>query len=478
MSEHILLLLHPRTIGYLDNLTTMFKAALGDLGFTTQISYEIPAGFNGRALIVGSGHLFSEFELSGLSNDLIIFNTENSRSHWITDEYRRILNRFVAWDYSEENAADLSKQVGREIYYLKMFYVEEQTRIVHSAEKSIDVLFYGEVHERRLKVLEGLRNRGLAVEFVRGVFGADLDELISRSKVVLNMHYFEPGRLEMIRIFDLLANRVAVVSELNADERINPDLKDAIVAAPYDQLIDVAESLVRTTGKVESVAAAGFEAFRKREAKKILGDAIAWSAQPRLPKHVIVGSGKSYDQGKLNIDVNEKWHPDIVASISDVDLLCREFSSRRFGNVRLTSGSFDSISASHVLEHIEDLVMAMTNCITLLAPEGLFYISVPYDLSYGAWQDPTHVRAMNERSWLYYCEWYWYIGWTEARFDLVKLSYTYSDLGNELAARGLSHEEILRTPRAVDEMHAVLKKRLLTEPERSYGETVRGDARA
>ena len=68
MSEHILLLLHPRTIGYLDNLTTMFKAALGDLGFTTQISYEIPAGFNGRALIIGSGHLFSESELSGLSD--------------------------------------------------------------------------------------------------------------------------------------------------------------------------------------------------------------------------------------------------------------------------------------------------------------------------------------------------------------------------------------------------------------------------
>ena len=59
------------------------------------------------------------------------------------------------------------------------------------------------------------------------------DELISRSKVVLNMHYFEPGQLGSIRIFDLLANGVAVVSELNADQQINPDLKDAIVAAPY-----------------------------------------------------------------------------------------------------------------------------------------------------------------------------------------------------------------------------------------------------
>ena len=42
MSEHILLLLHPRTIGYLDNLTTMFKAALGDLGFKHRSRMKFP----------------------------------------------------------------------------------------------------------------------------------------------------------------------------------------------------------------------------------------------------------------------------------------------------------------------------------------------------------------------------------------------------------------------------------------------------
>jgi len=43
----------------------------------------------------------------------------------------------------------------------------------------------------------------------------------------------------------------------------------------------------------------------------------------------------------------------------------------------------------------------MTNCLKLLRVGGVFKILVPYDLSYGAWQDPTHIRAFNERSWLY-----------------------------------------------------------------------------
>jgi hypothetical protein len=120
----------------------------------------------------------------------------------------------------------------------------------------------------------------------------------------------------------------------------------------------------------------------------------------------------------------------------------------------------------------------MANVLDLLTDGGTFHVAVPYDLSYGAWQDPTHVRAFNERSWLYYCEWYWYLGWDESRFDLISTNFIYSDLGHALSARGISKDEILRTPRAVDEMHVVLRKRALTDQERAHGRAMRGDARA
>jgi hypothetical protein len=93
-------------------------------------------------------------------------------------------------------------------------------------------------------------------------------------------------------------------------------------------------------------------------------------------------------------------------------------------------------------------------------------VGVPYDMSYGAWQDPTHVRAFNERSWLYYTDWHWYLGWTEARFDLQSLEMVLSPLGQRLA-QSMPAEDVHRQPRAVDSMKAVLVKRRLTEEERA-----------
>ncbi len=96
-------------------------------------------------------------------------------------------------------------------------------------------------------------------------------------------------------------------------------------------------------------------------------------------------------------------------------------------------------------------------------------ISVPYDLSYGAWQDPTHVRAFNERSWLYYTAWHWDLGWLEARFDLESLNMIYSPYGVELT-KELPAEEVYRRPRAVDAMEVVLIKRSLGEAEHAEAE--------
>lgn len=138
---------------------------------------------------------------------------------------------------------------------------------------------------------------------------------------------------------------------------------------------------------------------------------------------------------------------------------------------------FGEIVASHVLEHIRDLPAAMTSFLRLLKPGGLLRVAVPYDLSYGAWQDPMHVRAFNERSWVYYTEWYWYLGWAEHRFEVADLSYMLSPVGREAHERGVSFEEILRMPRAVDEMRAVLRKIFLSDEEVREGARLRGEAR-
>lgn len=165
-----------------------------------------------------------------------------------------------------------------------------------------------------------------------------------------------------------------------------------------------------------------------------------------------LGSGKDWREDCINADIQRRVKSDWCLDIQEVNW--GDVLITRKGEFKVEHGMFDVILANDVLEHLPDLVKAMTNCKDLLKDGGEMRIHVPYDLSYGAWQDPTHVRAFNEKSWLYYTDWHWYLGW-EDRFHMTRLEFTLSKVGESLK---LPQDEILRTPRAVDSMYVILQK--------------------
>jgi hypothetical protein len=65
-------------------------------------------------------------------------------------------------------------------------------------------------------------------------------------------------------------------------------------------------------------------------------------------------------------------------------------------------------------------------------------------------------------SWTYYTDWFWYLGWRDARFEVEEASFLPSPIGVELQRQGVPDEEIRRRPRAIDYMRVVLRKRRLT----------------
>jgi len=83
--------------------------------------------------------------------------------------------------------------------YVPIGYVPELTRIAPAAE-DIDVLFYGASYERRYAVLRDLHDRGLRVKWLSGVYGASRDAWIARSKIVLNIHYWDAKIFEKVRL--------------------------------------------------------------------------------------------------------------------------------------------------------------------------------------------------------------------------------------------------------------------------------------
>jgi hypothetical protein len=189
----------------------------------------------------------------------------------------------------------------------------------------------------------------------------------------------------------------------------------------------------------------------------------------QVPTTLHVGSGKNFQPGWLNLDVDPRWRPDFVFDLNrplpaDGQLTV---STRRFGDVTLGAGSFQEVVAQDVLEHIQELPTAMTTLLHWLQIGGVLKVAVPYELSLGAWCDPTHVRAFNERSFDYFTKWSWYLGWRTHHFGLRKMEFIASPFGQELTAQGRSLEEVLRTPRAVDQIYVELEKRPLDEAGRA-----------
>jgi hypothetical protein len=62
------------------------------------------------------------------------------------------------------------------------------------------------------------------------------------------------------------------------------------------------------------------------------------------------------------------------------------------------------VHCSHFVEHVPDLIGFMNEMWRVMADGARATLIHPYQHSNRAWQDPTHVRALNEVSWQYYDE--------------------------------------------------------------------------
>jgi len=139
---------------------------------------------------------------------------------------RLIQHSFVTFDYSHVNLkyypAFLQNQNKVRVLIPPILNIHENSMLIKklnaSEEGSIDVLFYGSPNSRRNIILgklkTSLERRGYYITGVNGMFGKDLIDIISKSKVVLNVHFYENSIFENERVHSALRfPRVRVVSE-------------------------------------------------------------------------------------------------------------------------------------------------------------------------------------------------------------------------------------------------------------------------
>lgn len=185
-----------------------------------------------------------------------------------------IFQRHRVWDYSKQNAIALNSLGVKVDQIVPIGYVKELTRIQHAPKRDIDVLFFGSMNSRRKQIIDRMRAAGLQVISAFGVYGKQRDELISRAKLVLNVHYYDAKVLEIVRISYLLANRCAVLSEYSSNPADDTSLIGGVAFTDYHHLVQRARELIASPAERKRLARQGFKIMSGRNAGNYLKTAL------------------------------------------------------------------------------------------------------------------------------------------------------------------------------------------------------------
>lgn len=237
--------------------------SLRDLGYDTTMKFNGVA--SDRINILIGCHLLNPQLTNKFPRSTIILNTEQIHSDdtpWNSNIFEWV-KHFEVWDYSTRNIEKLKTLGVSNTKHLRIGFQKELQRIKKAPVQDIDVLFYGSGNERRNKILEALKVKGLNVKVLFGVYGTDRDHFIGRSKIVLNHHFYKSQIFEIVRVFYLLHNEIAVVAEVNETTYIEHFWKDAVPGAPYDNLVDLIFHLLNDQPLRQAAAKNGLEKLKK-----------------------------------------------------------------------------------------------------------------------------------------------------------------------------------------------------------------------
>jgi len=161
-----------------------------------------------------------------------------------------------------------------------------------------------------------------------------------------------------------------------------------------------------------------------------------------------LASGQSPAPGFKSVDIDPQLEPDYCINLWDYPW-------------PMDDDSVDAVRCSHFVEHVPDLIGFMNELHRVMRNGGTVHIIHPYQFSVRAWQDPTHVRALNEASWLYYdLQWRREMKLSHypihCDFEITEIQYALSDEYAGQEDSPLLRAAIVHQVNVVDDLHVRL----------------------
>jgi len=258
--------------GY-DEIIETVQWGLAQLGY--EVTYAINRFDQGRTNILFGAQMLAVEALKRLPTNTIIYNLEQAaglQPEALRENLAYCAEHFQIWDYSEFNMPIWrSFNSKRTPVHVRVGYAPILSRIAKPETQEIDVLFYGGPGGERLRIFHELCSQLVRAVFVHGLYGRSRDDLIAKSKIVLNINqYPEHGIFEIARTSYLLANSKAVVSDFSDASKIESDIEDAVRFCPAGQLVQECLNLIDDHAARKSLEDRGLSIMRHRDIRKEL----------------------------------------------------------------------------------------------------------------------------------------------------------------------------------------------------------------
>jgi len=245
-----------------------------------EVSYAVnQARPDARNLVLGANMAPQNF-IDLLPDDSIIYNLEQvsgmATLPLMKERLVALSRKFTIWDYSDVNIVGWrGLNPDCRVAHVPIAYAPALSCIPKAEEQDIDALIYGGPGESRLKIFSDLCLAGLSVVFVFGLYDKARDDLIARSKLVLNISHSVATVFSIVRTSYLLANRKAVIADAKPDMIIESDLAGALKFTTLDDFVEVCRYYAQDDQARAALEEAGFEVFSKRDIRAYLAQALA-----------------------------------------------------------------------------------------------------------------------------------------------------------------------------------------------------------
>jgi len=195
--------------------------------YTEKINDELNSNAYCLALFIGFTHIkynnllknipkkkYGLIQIEQLNQTLYYYQTISQ------DNIRLITDAVFTIDYSFSNLQFYPHCVKNKIRYFDIFNIinysyKNYITSILSKNKDIDVVFIGTINTRRRYIIDNLNIRlHTSILEVANIFGDKLVELLQRTRIVINLHYYNNSILEIFRLFDILQNSTCnIISE-------------------------------------------------------------------------------------------------------------------------------------------------------------------------------------------------------------------------------------------------------------------------